>query len=85
MSHSRKARRTTSVSQRESTRLGGLGPFEPAEIAALMGLPFLGAESLILLGMPEDVLPARTALRKLGDVIRTLEGDGDAAAAEASS
>ena len=62
-----------SVSQRESDRVGGLGPFEPAEIAALMGLPFLGAESLILLGMPEDVLPARTALRKLGAVIRSLE------------
>ena len=43
-----------SVSQRESEKVGGLGPFEPAEIAALMGLPFLGAESLILLGMPED-------------------------------
>ena len=28
----------TSVSQRESERVGGLGPFEPAENAALMGL-----------------------------------------------
>lgn len=69
-----------SVSRRESSRLGGLGPFEPAEIAALMGLPFLGAESLILLGMPDDVLPARTALRKLGAVIRTLEEAGPSAA-----
>ena len=62
-----------SVSRRESEKVGGLGPFEPAEIAALMGLPFLGAESLILLGMPEDVLPARSALRKLGAVIRSIE------------
>ena len=38
-----------------------------------MGLPFIGAESMILLGFPESVLPARSALRKLGDVIRTLE------------
>jgi AcrR family transcriptional regulator len=61
------------VASRESSRLGGLGAFEPAEIAALMGLPFTGAESLILLGMPESVLPARSALRKLGDVIRSIE------------
>jgi AcrR family transcriptional regulator len=71
-----------SVSVRESTRLGGLGPFEPAEIAALMGLPFMGAESLILLGMPEDVLPARSALRKLGEVIRTFEEGGSGRPAE---
>ena len=38
-----------------------------------MGLPFIGAESLILLGMPESVLPARSALRKLGAFIRSLE------------
>ena len=37
-----------------------------SEVAALMGLPFLGAESVILLGFPESVLPARSALRKLG-------------------
>ena len=38
-----------------------------------MGLPFLGAESIILLGFTESELPARSALRKLGDVIRTRE------------
>ena len=58
----------TQVAERESKRLGGLGPFEPKEVAALMGLPFIGAESLILLGMPESVLPARAALRKVGAV-----------------
>ena len=72
----------TQVAERESKRLGGLGPFEPKEVAALMGLPFIGAESLILLGMPESVLPARAALRKLGQVIRSLEEDGSAAARE---
>ena len=61
------------VASRESTRVGGLGAFTPAEIAALMGIPFTGAESLILLGMPEAVLPARSALRKLGTVIRAME------------
>jgi hypothetical protein len=38
-----------------------------------MGLPFLGAESTILLGFPEDVVPARSALRKIGQVIRMFE------------
>ena len=70
------------VAERQSARLGGLGGFTAPEIAALMGLPFIGAESLILLGMPESILPARSALRKLGAVIRTLEEGGMAAAAE---
>jgi AcrR family transcriptional regulator len=63
----------TDVAAREASRLGGLGAFTPAEIAALMGIPFTGAESLILLGMPEAILPARSALRKLGLVIREME------------
>jgi AcrR family transcriptional regulator len=61
------------VAERVSGTRGGLGPFSPAEVAALMGLPFLGAESIILLGITEAELPARSALRKLGDVIRTME------------
>jgi AcrR family transcriptional regulator len=61
------------VASRESPRLGGLGEFTAAEVAALMGLPFTGAESMILLGMPDSVMPARSALRKLGGVIRMME------------
>lgn len=61
------------VAERQGHRLGGLGPFTPAEIAALMALPFLGAEAVILLGFPESTLPARSALRKVGVVIRELE------------
>ncbi len=61
------------VAERVSGSRGGLGPFTPTEVAALMGLPFLGAESIILLGFTEAELPARSALRKLGDVIRTME------------
>ncbi len=61
------------VAEREAHRLGGLGPFTPGEVAALMGLPFIGAESVILLGMPESIVPARSALRKIGIVIRMLE------------
>jgi AcrR family transcriptional regulator len=63
----------TDVAERSSTAIGGLGPFTPAELAALMGLPFIGAEAVILLGMTEEQLPTRSALAKLGDVIRELE------------
>lgn len=61
------------VARKAVTRVGGLGPFSPDEVAALMGLPFMGAEAMILLGIPESELPTRSALRKLGEVIRTLE------------
>ena len=65
------------VAARESDRVGGLGPFTPAEIAALMGLPFLGAEAMILLGFAEADMPTRSALRKIGVVIRQLEEHGE--------
>lgn len=61
------------VAEREGHRLGGLGPFTPAEVGALMGLPFLGAESAVLLGFTENAFPARSALRKIGVLIRYLE------------
>ena len=66
------------VAHREAERGTDLGPFTPEEVAALMGLPFIGAESMMLLGVSEDVLPARTALRKVGAVLRGLT-DGDRA------
>ncbi len=71
------------VAERNAARLGGLGPFTPAEVAALMGLPFMGAEAMILLGTTDAELPARSALRKVGRLIRALEErdpDGDDAA-----
>lgn len=61
------------VAEREAHRIGGLGSFTPNEVAALMGLPFMGAESAILLGFPESMLPVRSALRKIGQLIRMLE------------
>ena len=54
------------VARREGERGTDLGPFTPEEIGALMGSPFIGAESMLLLGMSEEVLPARSALRRLG-------------------
>jgi AcrR family transcriptional regulator len=62
----------TDVARREQRRTGGLGPFSPEEVAALMGLPFLGTESVILLGIPESDLPARSALRKVGLVLQQI-------------
>ena len=63
----------TATAEAAATRLGGLGPFTPEEVAVLAGTPFLGAESMILLGFDEHELPARTALRKVGALIRDLE------------
>lgn len=60
------------VARREGERGLDFGPFTPEEVGALMGLPFVGAEEMILLGMPESVLPARSALRKVGALLREL-------------
>jgi AcrR family transcriptional regulator len=62
----------TDVARREERRIGSLGPFTPEEVAALMGLPFMGAEAAILLGIPESEVPTRAALRKIGIVLRDL-------------
>jgi AcrR family transcriptional regulator len=67
----------TEVARRRHSELGHLGPFTPEEVAALMGLPFIGAESTILLDFPESELPARSALRKIGSILRSIE-EGDA-------
>lgn len=63
----------TETARRASDRLGGLGPFTPEEVAVLAGAPFLGVEALILLGFDEAELPMRSALRKVGDALRSLE------------
>ena len=61
------------VAQRASQRLGGLGPFTSEETAVLAAAPFLGVEALILLGFKESEVPARSALRKVGQLIRRME------------
>jgi len=61
------------VAVRAADRIGGLGPFTPAEAGFVAGAPFLGAESMILLGFTEDEVPLRSALRKFGDVLRVME------------
>ena len=61
------------VAERAAHRIGGLGPFTPAEAGVVVGSPFLGVEAMILLGFTEKEIPARSALRKFGEVLRALE------------
>jgi AcrR family transcriptional regulator len=60
------------VARREEERGVDFGDFTPDEVGALMALPFLGAEELILLGVTESTLPLRSALRKVGMLLRGL-------------
>jgi AcrR family transcriptional regulator len=63
----------TDVAGQVEARLGGFGPLDAAEIAALVGDAFLGAETMVLLGVSERQVPHRSALRKVGEWIRQLE------------
>ena len=54
-------------------RHGPLGPFTAEELAALAGCAFLGSEALLLLGFDRQLLPIRSALRRVGVVLRQLE------------
>jgi AcrR family transcriptional regulator len=63
----------TQVANEAADRIGSLGGFKAAELAALIGNVFLGSEAMILLGFSEKELPSRTALRKIGDALRKLE------------
>jgi AcrR family transcriptional regulator len=64
-----------SVADQAAERLGGLGPFTAREVAALAAVAFLGAEAAILLGMDESALPSRAALRSIGVLLGTIEGN----------
>jgi AcrR family transcriptional regulator len=61
------------ISDEAADRLGGLGPFEPLDVAVLMGAAFLGAESMVLIGAEDDGFPVRASLRKVGQAIRRAE------------
>lgn len=67
----------TAVCEQLVARYGPLGNFRAKEIATLVGLAFLGAEEMLLLGVPETEVPCRAALRRVGELIRVLEsGEG---------
>lgn len=61
------------VAREATDRFGGLGPFTPEEVASLIGQAFLGGEALVLLGSEEDI-PVRQALRRIGDLLKAVEG-----------
>jgi AcrR family transcriptional regulator len=62
------------VAEQASEKLGGLGPFTPPELAWLIGLAFLGGETMILLGFRPDQV--RESLRSVGRLIMEFE-EGD--------
>ncbi len=51
----------------------GFGGFRVEDVVALTSAAFLGAESMILLGLEEEGIPLRQALRRIGTLIRELE------------
>jgi hypothetical protein len=53
--------------------VGGLAPFTAREVAVLAGDAFIGAEALLLLGTSDDRVPHRSALRRVGELIRAAE------------
>jgi AcrR family transcriptional regulator len=67
------------VAREAEQRHGPLGAFTAEELSTLVGAMFLGAEALLLLGFDREVLPIRSALRRVGVAIRQLEeGSGRA-------
>ncbi|MGH8914535.1 MAG: TetR/AcrR family transcriptional regulator [Acidimicrobiia bacterium] len=64
-----------SVAERAAHRIGGLGPFTAGEAAVVAGAPFLGVETMILLGFTDEEIPARSALRKFGEILRAMENE----------
>ena len=62
------------LARRAERELGGFGPFSAEEVAALIGNAFVGAESMLLLGIEKRGVPVRQALRRFGDLIRMREG-----------
>jgi AcrR family transcriptional regulator len=61
------------VAREAERRHGPLGPFTAEEVATLVASVFFGAEALLLLGFDREVLPVRSALRRVGVLIRQLE------------
>ncbi|NRQ32399.1 TetR/AcrR family transcriptional regulator [Nonomuraea sp. NN258] len=61
------------VAREAETRFGSLGPFSAVDVAALIGLAFLGGEAVILLGDEDWSRRARAALRSVTELIRGVE------------
>jgi AcrR family transcriptional regulator len=63
----------TSVARDAERRFGPLGPLPVDELAALIGQAFMGGEAMLLLGFDRRHWPVRSALRRIGVLIRQLE------------
>ena len=63
----------TRVAGEAAKRIARTGPFKSDEIASLVGAAFLGAESLLLLGVQETEIPLRRALGRFGTLIQIAE------------
>lgn len=64
----------TRVLREAEASVGQLAPFTADDVALLVGMAFLGGESLMLLSDDEWSRPVRAALRRVGDLIRGAEG-----------
>ena len=65
------------VAREAERRFGPLGPFTPEEFATLVANAFIGSEALLLLGFERPVMPIRSALRRIGLLIREREEGAD--------
>jgi len=63
----------TEVAREAERRFGSLGPFGAEDVAGLIGLAFIGGESLILLGDEQWGRDIRGWLRRIGELIRLAE------------
>ena len=63
----------TEVAREAERRHGPLGPFTAEELATLIASAFFGSEALLLLGFDRDAMPIRSALRRIGVLIRERE------------
>jgi AcrR family transcriptional regulator len=66
----------TSVARQAERDFGSLGPFPAEELGALIGQAFMGGEAMLLLGFERQQWPVRSALRRVGVLIRELEEGG---------
>ncbi len=66
----------TEVTREAARVFGPLGPFSPEELGALISQAFMGGEAMLLLGFDRQAWPVRSALRRIGVLIRELEEGG---------
>jgi AcrR family transcriptional regulator len=69
------------VAREAEDQLGPLGPVTAEELATLVGSAFIGSEAMLLLGCESTAMPLRSALRRIGVLIRKRE-EGPARAPE---